>query len=234
MVSTERREIVDSARLTLGYIHFELSSFDTAIKFLKRISTTFYDYPDVLLAIGWSALKSENYQQALIALSKLVKNYPNDLNAKEAHFVLGQCYLRLGYYKFAINEYYQIINTSPVSNNFARFIAKVKSRLAKEELRVEALKTDLLLLESNLLDTIPINTGDGLPKYIKQERKRMEKEREQLVEKLIVEKELFDSVSESINSLKRQIGKREMQKDWRAYAEYGKARATFLRGLEEK
>jgi tetratricopeptide (TPR) repeat protein len=220
--------------LTLGYIYFELSSYEKAIKYLSAISPAFYDYPDVLLALGWTALKMKDYKTALIALNKLLDDYPNNYNVDEAHFVLGQSYLKLGYYKFAINEYSQIINRAPRVENFTAFIDNIKSQVAAEEKSIEELKTELLVLESKLLDTIPYRAGNGIPKNVAQEHERIRKQQESLLENIVKEREIFESVSKNVAQLKRQIEKREIQKDWRAYAEYGKVRAMFLKGLSEQ
>lgn len=219
--------------MTLGYIYFELSSYERAIRFLSAISSTFYDYPDVLLTLGWTALKMKDYKTALIALNKLLDDYPHNYNVDEAHFVLGQCYLKLGYYKFAVNEYYQIINRVPRVGNFTTFIDTIKSQLVVEDKRIEELKTELLVLESKLLDTIPYRTGNGIPKNVAQEHERIRKQQESLLENIVKERKIFESVSKNIAQLKRQIEKREIQKDWRAYAEYGRVRAMFLKGLSE-
>ncbi|MFQ5824265.1 MAG: tol-pal system YbgF family protein [bacterium] len=234
MISDERREIIDTTRLTLGYIYFELTSYKTAIKYLEDISPLFYDYPDVLLTIGWAALKLQNYQKSIIALNKLVKEYPDYYNLEEAHFVLGQCYLKLGYYKFAIKEYYEIIKKAPKSNDFAVILDQAKKALAVEENRIESLKTELLILESNLLETIHIKTGNGIPKYVIEEFERMRKERKILLENIIKEQEIFKSVSYTLSQLRRQIEKAERQKNWRAYAEYAKARVLYLKGIAEQ
>jgi tetratricopeptide (TPR) repeat protein len=234
VISDERREIVDTARLTLAFIFFELASYKTAIKYLKSISPLFYDYPDVLLTIGWAALKLEDYQTSLIALNKLVKEYPDYYNLEEAHFVLGQSYLKLGYYKFAIQEYNEIIKKAPKSINYAENIEQAKKELAAEEKRIQNLKTALLVLEANLLQTIPVNTGNGVPKYVIEERERLGKKRQELISNLIEERETFETVSYTLTQLKRQIEKAERQKNWRAYAEYGKARALYLKSLAEQ
>ena len=233
VISAQRREIIDTVRLTLGYIYFELSSYKEALKYLKVISPTFYDYPDVLLAIGWTALKSKDYETALTALNKLLNEYPDNYNVDEAHFVLGQCYLKLGYYKFAIREYYQIIKKAPGNDNLTALNDEIRSSLTVEERRIEELRTQLLVLESKLLDTIPYKTGNGIPKNIAKELEKIHKQRESLLEKILKEHEIFEIVSSNVAQLKRQIEKRDRQRDWRAYAEYGKARAMFLKGLTE-
>lgn len=220
--------------MTLGYIFFELTSYKTAIKYLKDISPLFYDYPDVLLTIGWAALKLQDYQTSLFALNQLVKGYPVYYNLEEAHFVMGQCFLKLGYYKFAIQEYEEIIRRSSGTKDFPANIEQAKKELTAEEKLVENLKTELLVLESNLLQTLSVNPGDDVPKYVIEERERLRKKRENLIENIMQEREMFENVSDTIIQVKRQIEKAERQKNWRAYAEYGKARALYLKNVAEQ
>ncbi|MFQ5865664.1 MAG: tol-pal system YbgF family protein [bacterium] len=234
VISDERREITDTARLTLSYIFFELTGYKTALKYLREISPVFYDYPDVLLTIGWAALKLQDYQSALVALNRLVRGYPDYYNMEEAHFVIGQCFLKLGYYSFAIQEYEKIITKAPKTTDFAASIEQAKQLVAAQERRIENLRTELLVLESKLLQLLSINTGNGVPKYIIEERDRLGKRRQDLIENLMQEREDFYSVSYTVTQLRRQIEKTERQKNWRAYAEYGKARALYLKSVAEQ
>lgn len=201
-----------------------------AIDYLESISPSYYDYPDVLLAMGWTALKLQNYQKALIVLNRLVEDYPDNLHMREAHFVLGQCYLKLGYYAFAIKEYEHIIQATPPTNNFRA----IRAQIAEQRKHLQTLRTDLLLLESRLLETIPMARGNGVPEDIVAQRERLHQRRENIVRQLVEERRIFNTVAESLERLEREVEKREMQKDWRAYAEYGKARAVFLKGMQER
>ncbi len=218
----------------MGYIFYELTNYEQALKYLEAISPTFYDYPDVLLAIGWSAYKAQNYRKALVALNKLINDYPNNLNKDEAYFVIGECYLKLGYFQYAIKAFDEIINKHPVANHFAQRVKIIRAELNKEEQQIEQLKTDLLLLETKLMETVHIEQTDNVPEEIKKEKERIQKQRESLLKNLIKERQLFLGVTKAIKDLKDYLEKKEMQKDWRAYAEYGKTRAIFLKGLSEQ
>lgn len=218
----------------MGYIFYELTNYEQALKYLEAISPTFYDYPDVLLAIGWSAYQAQNYRKALVALNKLINDYPNNLNKDEAYFVIGECYLKLGYFQYAIKAFDEIINKHPVANHFAQRVKIIRAELKKEEQQIEQLKTDLLLLETKLMETVHIEQTDNVPEEIKKEKERIQKQRESLLKNLIKERQLFLGVTKAIKDLKDYLEKKEMQKDWRAYAEYGKTRAIFLKGLSEQ
>lgn len=203
----------------------------TAIKYLMEIPPDFYDYPEVLLIIGWSAFKLKDYQTALAALNNLVEDYDRFYNLEETHFVLGQCYLNLGDYDSAIREYTKIIEKTPREDDFSTLIELAKNELAIQEKRVEELKIELLVLESRLLDAIPIRTGNGVPDYVKGERGRIRQNRETLIESIVRERRDFEAVATTIAEIKRQIEKAESQKNWRSYAEYGRGRALYLKGM---
>lgn len=217
--------------MTLGYIFFELSNYKTAIRYLIDIAPEFYDYPEVLLTIGWSAFKLKDYQTALLALNNLVDDYENFYNLEEVNFVLGQCYLNLGDYDSAIKKYSNIIERTPKTDDFETVIELAKNELAVQEKNVEELKTQLLVLESRLLDTIKSKSGNGVPDYVKQERTRLKQQHELFMEEIIQERRDFEAVIGMIAELKAQIEKAERQKNWRSYAEFGRGRAMYLKGI---
>lgn len=229
----ERKSLADAARLTLGYIYFELSDFDMAIKYLSQISTDFYDYPDALLALGWSLVKSENYQSALTGLRRLVSEYPDYYNLEEAHFLIGQCYLKLSYYDFAISEFNKVIDTVTITRDTS-MVNRAKQDLTGPEEQTEKLKADLLVLESKLLDLIPLRMINDLPDSTKVLQRNLQQKREALTKQVLDELQKFQTLNKQIDDLQKRIEKAGMQKDWRSYAEYGKARALYLKNVDQQ
>jgi len=229
----ERRDLVDAARLTLGYIFFELSSYKTAIKYLSDISVEFYDYPEALLALGWSAFKLEDYQTTLNTLNALVEFYPDYPNLEEAHFLLGLSYLKLGYQEFAMNEYNKIIAAIPAAENFAKYLEGAQNTIVEQERQMTMHQAELLELEFKLLEQLPQKGGNGLP-HSEEEEQAFRLERQAIMEKILAQRETMDSLSKQRAAQQRKFEKADLQKKWRSYAEYGRARALFLKGIGEQ
>ena len=54
---------------------------------------------------------------------------------------------------------------------------------------------------------------------------------EKLIEQILEERNVFAGVTKQFSDLKRRIQKAEVQKKWLSYADYGKARALYLKGV---
>jgi len=219
--------------LTTGYIYFELSSHQEALKLLRAIPSEFYDYPEVLLAIGWSALKLQDYQAVLSTLSNLVTIYPNYFNLEEAHFVIGQCYLKLGYYDFAIKEYNEITKKKPKPIDYAAKLEQTNQELAIQGKLLEELNSELIVLEARLLLEKTLTTSNGSVDFVSVDEKEMQEKSQALNETLMKEHQNLGTLKNALLSLKKQIEKDQSYKDWRAYADYGKARALFLKSIPQ-
>jgi len=233
VVSGERRNIVDNARLTLGYIYYELKAYKPATQLLADISNKHENYQDALLALGWAFLKIEDYQNVIKNLEKLIKVFPESSNAEEAYFLLGQAHIALGEYDNAIESYQTIVTIYQDNVNLPAIIKKVSSSLEQEEDRVEKLKVKVLIEETRLLDVIALNGyGENLPKHIVEEKKKLKDFRENLISNLLSEKDNLLLMQQSIYSLKKLAERRELRKDWRGYAEYGISRSLFLKNMK--
>jgi TolA-binding protein len=229
--SKQHTDLIDAARLTLGYIYFELSNYNKAVEQLVEIDPSFYDYPEVLLTLGWCAYKLEDYRAAIDALNSLVKDYPNDHLLDEAHFVLGQCYMKLGYHNFAIKEFDIITNNESRAKTFEEYGDEAILTIARQEKQVEKLKTELLLLETKLLQSLTVFGSNGAPDFIAKQRDKMRVIQENLIQEIMGERQVFEGVSTQLVDLRRWLKKAEVQKKWLAYAEYGKTRALYLKGV---
>ncbi|MDZ7333529.1 MAG: tetratricopeptide repeat protein [candidate division KSB1 bacterium] len=229
----ERRDVVDNARLTLGYIYYELKSYNAAIKLLNDISEKHQYYQDALLALGWCYLKLEDHQNVIKYLKKLIKQFPDSENAEEAYFLLGQSYIALNDYDNAIQSYQTIVDIYQDKVQLPNLISKVNTSLEQEQDRVEKLKVKVLVEETKLLDAISLDGyGKELPKHVLAEKKKLKEYRERLISSLITERDNLLYLQETIYNLKQLAERRERRKDWKGYAEYGISRALFLKNMQ--
>jgi tetratricopeptide (TPR) repeat protein len=233
IISGERRNIVDNARLTLGYIYYELKSYQPATQLLLDISNKHENYQDALLALGWALLKMEDYQNVIKYLKKLIKQYSESANAEEAYFLLGQSYIALGEYDNAIESYQTIVDLYQDKVNLHHIIKKVNNSLEQEEDRIEKLKVQILIEESRLIDSIALN-GDSkeVPEHIIEEKNKIKDFRKNLIDNLLMERDNLQLMQADIYQLKQLAERRERRKDWKGYAEYGISRALFLKNMK--
>ncbi|NOZ62688.1 MAG: tetratricopeptide repeat protein [Calditrichaeota bacterium] len=232
IISPERREIVDNARLTLGLIYYELQAYDAATGQLSAVAEDHENYQDALLGLGWAYLKLNEYEKVIHILNKLIKKYPDSENAEESYFLLGQSYIALGRYDEAIASYRRIFEIFPERQDLPVLVQKVNYHLKNQQGHIEDLKVKILIEETKLLDAIPLNgRGQKIPDYLLAEKKRLKEVREKMIENLRAEKDQLVYMQEQIADMSKIVERRERRKDWRGYAEYGVSRALFLKEL---
>ncbi|MCL4704602.1 hypothetical protein KJ068_05550 [bacterium] len=227
----EQREVKINAHLTLGFIYYELGYYREAISHLRNLPENHKDYPQALLVRSWASIKLNDFQSAVITLNELIKKFDDSEFGEEAHFLLGQSYLRLEFYDFAVQEYDYIIRKYPEGNNVADRVALVELGLREQEKSLEQLKVQLLVLESKLLDSIRLDGAGQVPKYIQDHYAQLAKSRDELVDSILTERRIFEEVSQKVDQVRSDITRMESRRHWRAYAEYGKTRALFLKGM---
>jgi tetratricopeptide (TPR) repeat protein len=230
LIRPDQRDAINNTHLTLGYIYYELGYYAEAVAHFRRINPEHETFPQALLASSWAAIKQNDFQTAVITLNELNKNYDETEYGEEAHFLLGQCYLQMGFYDFAFKEYDYISVRYPAANNIAERVVEVQAGLRQQEQMMEKLKVQLLVLESKLLTTINLN-GKTVPKYIKDELGRLTRSQGELIENIMAERKLFEEASQNIELMQKEMERKESRRHWHAYAEYGKARALFLKGM---
>ena len=98
---------------------------------------------------------------------------------------------------------------------------------------IEQLETDLLLQESQLLEALPVDGTGKHPAYLEEERKKIQKYRDTLVIQIIEERNSLKSMRQIINSLREKNIRQYQRKDWRGYAEYGRARSLYLKEINK-
>jgi tetratricopeptide (TPR) repeat protein len=234
MLRHEQREVKANAHLTLGLIYYELGYYQEAIAHLRTIKEENRDYPQALLTRSWASIKMNDFQNAVVTLNELIKKYDASEFGEEAHFLLGQSYLKLEFYDFAVKEYDYIIARYPEGNNISEQIAQVEAGLRQQEHLLERLKVRLLVLESKLIDSIRMEGAGRMPKYIQDHYEQLARSKDQLIENILTERKTFLEVASSLEQVRSELVRKESRRHWRAYAEYGKARALFLKGMPKQ
>jgi hypothetical protein len=175
-----------------------------------------------------------DFQNAVVALNELVQKYDASEFGEEAHFLLGQSYLKLEFYDFAVREYDYIIARYPEGENISDRMASIEAGTRNLEGAVEKSKVRLLVLESKLIDAISFDKSNNVPKYIMDHYEQLQRSQDQLISELMSERKYFEQLSNDVERFRSELVRKESRRHWRAYAEYGKARALFLKGMPKQ
>ncbi len=179
--------------------------------------------------MGWAYLKREDFETALVQLNKLIDLHPGYFNLDEAHFLRGQCYLKLGYYDFSIAEFEKVVPQNAFNDSTS--LQQVRQGLNEKEERTVDLQKELQALEAKLIQTTPLPANrDATPK-LPENPEQVKQARTVLVDRIMQEREEFDRLSESISGLRQRLERLEIRKRWEAYAEYGRVKALYLKGI---
>lgn len=230
IISEERRAVVDEGRLTLGYLYYELGYFKEARGYFADVSPEHRRYPEALLGRGWASVKMADHAGAIAPLMTLVSRFPQDPKSEEALFLLGRCYMQLGLYDDAVKVYDKLIELFPEEDNLSALVQQLTRLLTAQEQEIERLREDLLLLEANLLDALQVGRQSRVPAHLKEEKARLDETRRALLENIVQEHQRFLEMHSAISALRENLSQKLERKSWRAYAEYGKSRALFLKG----
>ncbi len=170
-----------------------------------------------------------DFKAALDALSELMQKYPDYYNIEEAYFLRGQCYLKLGYHDFAIGEYNRLINPAEAAAP-ENTLTDIQHGMEVQQERLNELQQELLDLEATLVKSIPLRGSNG-GQEIGASQNSVHLVRETLLRKIKRERERYNHGLAVYDRLRKRFEKNEMRKRWQTYAEYGKARALFLKGI---
>ncbi len=234
LLRNEQREVKANAHLTLGLIYYELGYYNEAISHLRNLKQEHKDYAQALLTRSWASIKMNDFQSAVVTLNELIKKYDASEFGEEAHFLLGQSYLKLEFYDFAVKEYDYIIARYPEGSSIGEQITLVEAGLRQQQGMLEKLKVRLLVLESKLIDSIRMEGAGQMPKYIQDHYQQLAHSKDQLISDILRERKTFEEVSASLELVRADMVRKESRRHWRAYAEYGKARALFLKGMPKQ
>jgi tetratricopeptide (TPR) repeat protein len=227
------RTIVDESLCTLGYIYYELGFYRQAYDHFMSISPGHENYAAALLAAGWAAAGMNDYQLAINPLTSLVTLFPQKEQVEEGLFLLGRCYMKMKKFQQAISIFDQLLSLFPDRTEAPANLEEAKMGLVDESLVIEKTKTDLLVLETNLLDRLPLNEADAaVPEHLRSEREELISSRQNLLAQIQTERQSFEVLSAGMTGLQQLASRQPARQDWRAYAEYGKTRALFLQSFE--
>ncbi len=232
VMSDDRRSVINEAHLTLGYLYYELKYYKQALSEFRAVTSNHDHYSDALLAAGWAATRLEDYTEAIAPLTTLISRFPENESNEEAFFLLGRCYLKLALFDQALKVYEHLIAVSPDRDVIPAIIREVNQSLAVENAKIEKIRMDLLVLETKLLDLLPINSESSLPAAVRQEKERLTEVRGALLKRIQEERQTFDALSSQMSELRNMATLKEDRRDWKAYAEYGKSRALFLKQMQ--
>ncbi len=229
----EMRALIDETHLTLGYLYYELQYYDRAHKEFLQVSAIHENQDAALLAMGWSLLQQGELTAAIAPLTELVQRFPTRKYAEEGLFLLGRCYMSLKQYDDAIRIYDHLIRLFPSSETMPAIKEEAQGVLLDESIAVEHIKTDLLVMESNLLDALPLQGDEHfLPHYYGNERNRIIESRQGILRRIQEERMKIDAAFEEIQYLRELLVRKQSRQDWRAYAEYSKSRALFMQSMQ--
>jgi tetratricopeptide (TPR) repeat protein len=232
VINDQRRSVIDDSHLTLGYLYYELDFFPAAYNQFMAVSPDYKKYDAALLAAGWASTMQNQFELSIVPLTTLVSRFPQTENSEEAFFLLGRCYMKLKKYDQALVVYNNLIAIFPKKELIPTMVQEVRKALKDESASLERTKMDLLVLESKLLDTIPLEVDGKATAYLKEEGRRLLELREGLLKRIHEERQVFDDLSSQMEELKQTANRREVRRDWRAYAEFGRSRAMFLKMLQ--
>ncbi len=222
----------ERARLIVGLTYFELKDYSRSISFLKKVSPRSAEYSKALLGLAWGYIKSKEYQNVVPPLELFLEKYPHSEYVPEVYLLLGQANLKLHLYDKSIFYFNKILERFPNSEKNEQEIRAIAENIDKEQKQINSIQVNLLLLETRLLNSIQLTSSKKyVPKFMLEEKKKLEKKRKILLRQIILERNEYRDLLDQIQQLKLVYEKRN--KDWRSYAEYGISRALYLKEREQ-
>lgn len=218
--------------MIIGLTYFELKDYSRSIGYLKKVSPGSAEYGKALLGLAWGYIKSSEYQNAVPPLEIFLKRYPHSEYIPEVYLLLGQANLKLHLYDKSIFYFNKILERFPNDEKSEQEIKLIAENIDKEKKQIKNIQVNLLLLETRLLNSIQLTTSKKyVPKFMFEEKKKLEKKRRLLLQEIIHERDEYNNLQDQIQQLKLVYEKRN--KDWRSYAEYGISRALYLKEREQ-
>ena len=226
VIGDERRRVIDEARLSLGYLYYELGYYQQAVREFDRLPAGSPLRPAALLAQSWALTEMNVWERAVAPLTELYTAFPEHESTQEALFLLGRCYLKLQRYPEAMQVYDRLIEMFPEASQAITSVAQVNANIEREKGRIEKRQMELLVLESKLVDDLRA-AGDAPPDDLNQRQRDM-------LAKITAERGELSARLEQLNQLAAGTAVKEQRRNWRAYAEYGRSRAAFLLRQQER
>ena len=231
VINDERRHVLDEAHLTLGYLYYELEYFDRAIQEFQQVSKGSEQHPHALLAWGWSAAQQNRWESAIAPLTTLYTTYESSELAQEGLFLLGRCYLKLGRYDEAIGIYDYLIDMFPDQEQVITQTEKVNENIEHERKRIEKRQLELMATEQKLMDDLNLRVNS---ESLDINQGKVTKTQSDLINNLQRERQRLELRLQQLEQLAVSTATQEQRRNWKAYAEYGKSRASFLKRQQQR
>lgn len=227
------RNLIDESHLTLGYLFYELERYRIAYEQFQLVSPTHEHRDEALLAAGWCQVQLGNLNAAIKPLTQLLLNHTGSASTEEGLFLLGRCFMKLKRYDHAIRVYDHLIALFPSKEEMPTITREVQRSLLDEGIEVEKMKTDLLIMESELIDALPLQvTWPEMPPELRDQRQQLIELRQGLLRRIQEERVRVNQLVDEMDELRRMTRRKESRMDWRAYAEFGKSRALFMQSMQ--
>ena len=225
IINDDRRRVVNEAHLTLGYLYYELGYSEQSIEQFRQVTPESEKHPAALLASGWAATQLKSWDRAIAPLTQLYGKYETNEATQEGLFLLGRCYLKLNKFDEAITIYDHLINVFQDSSDVITTVQQVNADVARERREIADRQAQLMDLETKIIiDMNLIGTGD----------KRFSQEQTGLMQDIQKEREELQTRLTQLDRLAAATAIKEERRNWRAYAEYGKIRASFLKRRQQR
>jgi TolA-binding protein len=223
----ESRAIVGEGRLTLGYIYYELGYYDRAMNRFWAVYPDHAKRQEALLGYAWAAYKARNYRETIRGCTDLVTGFPETRYMEEALFLLGQALMDDRRYDEAIRVFDKLIDLCGDGRGQIR--EEDRETLARLRKSLENLRLRLLVLESRLLQVLPGTNSAEAVGGLKDRLKQIRERRTRMLREIEQERSEIDLVNRQIELLQWQFERLEGAPNWKAYAEYARARSLFLK-----
>ena len=231
--SEQIRTLIDDTRMTLGYLFYELERYQQAYDQFMLVSPTHLHRDEALLAAGWCQVQMGHLSSAIKPLTTLLIHYPGSASNEEGLFLLGRCFMKLQRYDHAIRVYDHLISMFPSSEEMPVISREVQMTLLDEGIEVEKLQTDLLIMESELIDALPLQvTWPEMPDELQEQRQQLLDLRQGLLRRIQEERDRVNQLADGMEELRRMTRRKQSRMNWRAYAEFGKSRALFMQSMQ--
>ena len=171
------------------------------------------------------------WQDAIEPLTKLYTTYESNDLAQEGLFLLGRCYLKLGRYDEAIGVYDFLIDMFPDQQQVISSTEKININIQHERERLEKRQLELMATEQKLMDDLNLRVND---ESLNINQDNLTKTQSDLIKNLQNERKSLDLRLQQLDLLATGTATQEQRRNWKAYAEYGKSRASFLKRQQQR
>jgi tetratricopeptide (TPR) repeat protein len=122
------RELINRARVTLGFILIDQKQFEDAVKLFGSVSPHSRYRPQAQSGIGRAYMEMEKCVTAIVVLNDLIEQAPAQPYALEARLHVGNCFSKLSAYRKAVESY----------QNALRIYTEQKDNIMKRTRQIQA------------------------------------------------------------------------------------------------